>query len=280
MGPVRRARRSRRRELERLPRRRAVRRQRAAPPSTRRRSRCPAELLDAPTQAAHVDAGGLRPDPERARRAERRALARRASSRRRPMSPCRPISAPGSTGAACSRARRWPTLFKTRAHSLDLQLGVRRRRASISSSASPRTTCSSMLVGARPVALALRRAPAADRHALRSVHQRGLDALNYACYQDARFMLVATPSGVTLAPEGGAHQSIAHAADRHGAGRARRLRAGLCRRARGDHALRLRLYAARRRGCSRRAHWLRDETGGSVYLRLSTRPLEQPQPRR
>ena len=39
--------------------------------------------------------------------------------------------------------------------------------------------------------------------------ERGLDALNYACYQDARFMLVATPSGVTLAPEGGAHQSIA-----------------------------------------------------------------------
>ena len=38
---------------------------------------------------------------------------------------------------------------------------------------------------------------------------RGLDALNYACYQDARFIVVATPSGVTLAPEGGAHQSIA-----------------------------------------------------------------------
>ena len=38
---------------------------------------------------------------------------------------------------------------------------------------------------------------------------RGLDALNYACYQDARFLLVATPSGLTLAPEGGAHQSIA-----------------------------------------------------------------------
>jgi pyruvate dehydrogenase E1 component len=37
---------------------------------------------------------------------------------------------------------------------------------------------------------------------------RGLDALNYACYQDARFMIVATPSGLTLAPEGGAHQSI------------------------------------------------------------------------
>lgn len=37
---------------------------------------------------------------------------------------------------------------------------------------------------------------------------RGLDALNYACYQDARFLLVATPSGLTLGPEGGAHQSI------------------------------------------------------------------------
>ena len=39
--------------------------------------------------------------------------------------------------------------------------------------------------------------------------ERGLDALNYACYQDARFILVATPSGVSLAGEGGAHQSIA-----------------------------------------------------------------------
>ena len=29
------------------------------------------------------------------------------------------------------------------------------------------------------------------------------------CYQDARFILVATPSGITLAPEGGAHQSVA-----------------------------------------------------------------------
>ena len=37
---------------------------------------------------------------------------------------------------------------------------------------------------------------------------RGLDALNYGCYQDARFLLVASPAGVTLGPEGGAHQSI------------------------------------------------------------------------
>jgi len=37
---------------------------------------------------------------------------------------------------------------------------------------------------------------------------RGLDALNYGLYQGARFMIVATPSGITLGPEGGAHQSI------------------------------------------------------------------------
>jgi len=36
---------------------------------------------------------------------------------------------------------------------------------------------------------------------------RGLDALIYALYNGARFILVGTPSGVTLAPEGGAHQS-------------------------------------------------------------------------
>ena len=32
--------------------------------------------------------------------------------------------------------------------------------------------------------------------------------MNYACYQDARFIIVGTPSGISLAPEGGAHQSI------------------------------------------------------------------------
>ena len=37
---------------------------------------------------------------------------------------------------------------------------------------------------------------------------RGLDALNYGCYSDSRFLLVGTPSGITLAGEGGAHQSI------------------------------------------------------------------------
>lgn len=36
---------------------------------------------------------------------------------------------------------------------------------------------------------------------------RGLDALIYGVYNDARFIVAGTPAGVTLAPEGGAHQS-------------------------------------------------------------------------
>ena len=44
---------------------------------------------------------------------------------------------------------------------------------------------------------------------------RGLDALNYACYQGARFLLVATPSGISLAPEGGAAPVGDHAFDRN-----------------------------------------------------------------
>jgi pyruvate dehydrogenase E1 component len=36
---------------------------------------------------------------------------------------------------------------------------------------------------------------------------RGLDALIYALYNGARFIVVGTPAGTTLAPEGGAHQS-------------------------------------------------------------------------
>ena len=56
---------------------------------------------------------------------------------------------------------------------------------------------------------------------------RGLDALNYACYQDARFILVATPSGVTLRSRGRRAPVDRRTADRHGAGRHRRVRAGL-----------------------------------------------------
>ncbi|NLR98183.1 transketolase [Rhizobium sp. P38BS-XIX] len=104
---------------------------------------------------------------------------------------------------------------------------------------------------------------------------RGLDALNYACYQDARFMIVGTPSGVTLAPEGGAHQSI-------GSQLIGMSQDGL---ASFEPAFLDELsvimnwafdYMQRDGDATHDPRtWLRDETGGSVYLRLTTRPLEQ-----
>ncbi|MGN6100108.1 MAG: transketolase-like TK C-terminal-containing protein [Devosia sp.] len=106
---------------------------------------------------------------------------------------------------------------------------------------------------------------------------RGADALNYACYQDARFMLVATPSGVTLAPEGGAHQSIGTPL----VGLAQDGLASFEPAFVDELAVIMRWafdYMQRNgEGEPNEKTWLRDETGGSVYLRLSTRSLEQPQ---
>ncbi|WP_046869718.1 transketolase, partial [Microvirga massiliensis] len=106
---------------------------------------------------------------------------------------------------------------------------------------------------------------------------RGLDALNYACYQDARFILVATPSGVTLAPEGGAHQSIGTPL----IGLAQDGLAAFEPAFVDELAVILRWAFAYLQkdgdGAPSERSWLRDETGGSVYLRLSTRVLEQPQ---
>jgi pyruvate dehydrogenase E1 component len=104
---------------------------------------------------------------------------------------------------------------------------------------------------------------------------RALDQLNYACYQDARFMVAATPSGVTLAPEGGAHQSIATpligiAQD------------GL---AAFEPAFVDELAVIMGWGFAHMQRELNEEgdeqsgmrSGGSVYLRLSTRNIDQPQ---
>jgi len=38
--------------------------------------------------------------------------------------------------------------------------------------------------------------------------KRGLDALVYGAYSGARFIIVGTPSGISLSPEGGSHQSL------------------------------------------------------------------------
>lgn len=105
---------------------------------------------------------------------------------------------------------------------------------------------------------------------------RGLDALNYACYQDARFMIVGTPSGVTLAPEGGAHQSI-------GSPLIGMSQDGLAsfEPAFADELAVIMQWAfdylqKDGAGDPDERTWLRDETGGSVYLRLTTNPIEQP----
>jgi pyruvate dehydrogenase E1 component len=104
---------------------------------------------------------------------------------------------------------------------------------------------------------------------------RGLDALNYACYQEARFILVATPSGITLAPEGGAHQSIAQPL----IGMAQDGLASFEPAYVDELAAILRFALGYIQkdgdGAASERNWLRDETGGSVYLRLSTRPIEQ-----
>jgi pyruvate dehydrogenase E1 component len=93
--------------------------------------------------------------------------------------------------------------------------------------------------------------------------ERGLDALNYACYQDARFILAATPSGITLAPEGGAHQSIATPL----IGMAQDGLSSF------EPAFVDELSSILQWSLD---HVQQEDTGGSVYLRLSTRPIEQP----
>jgi pyruvate dehydrogenase E1 component len=91
---------------------------------------------------------------------------------------------------------------------------------------------------------------------------RGLDALNYACYQDARFILVATPSGLTLGPEGGAHQSINTPLIAMG-------QPGLTGY---EPAFADEVEVLLRHGFT----FIQQPDGESIYLRLSTRTLAQP----
>ncbi len=91
---------------------------------------------------------------------------------------------------------------------------------------------------------------------------RGLDALTYATYQDARFMLVATPSGITLGPEGGAHQSVFTPL----------IGMGHANLASYEPAFADELAAIMTWGFD----FMQRPDGSSIYLRLSTRPLAQP----
>jgi pyruvate dehydrogenase E1 component len=104
---------------------------------------------------------------------------------------------------------------------------------------------------------------------------RGLDALNYACYQDARFIVVATPSGVTLAPEGGAHQSIAEPLIGLSQDGLAAFEPAFVDELAVILAWALAYIQKDGDAVPSERTWLRDETGGSAYLRLSTRPIEQ-----
>src|SRR6185369_14432249 len=105
---------------------------------------------------------------------------------------------------------------------------------------------------------------------------RGLDALNYACYQNARFILAATPSGITLAPEGGAHQSISTPLIGMAQDGLAAFEPAFVDELAAILSFALSYIQKDGEGEPSERNWLRDETGGSVYLRLSTRPLEQP----
>ncbi len=90
---------------------------------------------------------------------------------------------------------------------------------------------------------------------------RGLDAFVYSLYNDARFVVAGTPSGVTLAPEGGAHQSTITP----------------------SVGLELPNLVASEPAFATEVDWLLchalaqlgDPEGSSSYLRLSTRPIDQ-----
>ncbi|MFI5373228.1 MAG: transketolase-like TK C-terminal-containing protein [Candidatus Rokuibacteriota bacterium] len=92
---------------------------------------------------------------------------------------------------------------------------------------------------------------------------RGLDALYHALYAGGRFIVAATPSGVSLSPEGGAHQSV--------------ITPGI------GVALPAIVYYEPTFG--QEVEWIlldairrlvnRDGSAESVYLRLSTKPVDQ-----
>ena len=90
---------------------------------------------------------------------------------------------------------------------------------------------------------------------------RGLDALIYGLYSGSRFVVVGTPAGITLAPEGGAHQSTITPSI--GSELPGLTYAEPCFAPALDWLL-----------CDGLAR-LADPDGTSLYLRLSTRPIDQ-----
>ncbi len=90
---------------------------------------------------------------------------------------------------------------------------------------------------------------------------RGLDALYHALYAGGKFVVVATPSGISLSPEGGAHQSV--------------ITPGI-----GVALPGIMYYEP---AFAREVEWIllhalrgiADRSGESLYLRLTTKPVDQ-----
>src|SRR5439155_24786361 len=87
--------------------------------------------------------------------------------------------------------------------------------------------------------------------------------------------VVATPSGLTLAPEGGAHQSIAQPLIGMAQDGLAAFEPAFVDELAAILAFALDYIQKDGDGVVSERNWLRDETGGSVYLRLSTRPVDQ-----
>ncbi|MBI3943575.1 MAG: pyruvate dehydrogenase [Chloroflexi bacterium] len=91
---------------------------------------------------------------------------------------------------------------------------------------------------------------------------RGLDALIYGLYSGANFIFCGTPSGISLSPEGGAHQSTVTPSLGVELPRLQAYEPCFAR------EVEWTLLEALRRCCDRK-------NGLSTYLRLSTRPIDQ-----
>ena len=91
---------------------------------------------------------------------------------------------------------------------------------------------------------------------------RGLDALIYGCYQGSKFIFAGTPAGISLAPEGGAHQSTITPSIGHELPNLRSHEPAFA------QELEWLLLDGLRQ-CADREH------GKSTYLRLSTKPVDQ-----
>lgn len=91
---------------------------------------------------------------------------------------------------------------------------------------------------------------------------RGLDAFVYGVYSESRFIVAGTPSGISLAPEGGAHQSTITPSVGMELPNVNAWEPCFA------QELEWTLLQALRECCDR-------EHGRSTYLRLSTKPIEQ-----